>query len=800
MASALPDRSLSVGDEKRELRIAQRTDARCLQNMLLWFRRAYLMLPEAILWTWLARRAGAGWWALAWFAAWAGVQARVYQLGVRIQIDTDAAVQFGLKRTTRLFWAAGCLYALLFPVFFVETSVETKLTATLLAIWINGTVLTSCSGVRLAYAGVMAAPTLVLVAGWLSHGGVLGFGLAFMFSVGFLAGFVAVRQQRRSWEELVRLLDNIEGLVASLEAERDRAEAASASRTRFFAAASHDLRQPLHALSVNATTLELLARRADDAQLAELSQGISRALAQSQGLLDALLDISRLDAGAVQLRPANVDLRMLLRQLHAEFSGLAAQRGLRFALQCPEASAWAHTDADQLQRILRNLLDNAFKFTAEGQVSLTMTRASDSVGNDTLSVAVADTGCGIAPADRQKIFEEFYQVGNPARDRNRGLGLGLAIVRRTAELIGAQVRLTDPAHGRGTVFEVELPALDFEGGRATSPVLRASDDLPGVLSVLVVDDEQDILLAISGLLRAVGWRAHTADGSEAALALAGDEGPDFDVAVIDHRLPGCTGVELALQLRALRPSLPIVMVTGDVAVHWQVRRHGLRVLHKPLDGTTLTRAIAAAVAAATRWAARLDVFTSPHGGPIMNIVDAIHGRRSIRRYLDRPVAHDVIEDLIWHAAQVPRPPISDESSWAFHVVEGRERLAGLGVRAKCYAADHQPPGAPWHWAVRDDFEVFWGAPLAVMLCARRGHPEAPFDCCRAGQNLTLLAHARGLGTCWVGAPLPWLQTEEAREAVGLPMGLDASSVITLGYAADAVPGQSSPRPAISWCG
>ena len=186
----------------------------------------------------------------------------------------------------------------------------------------------------------------------------------------------------------------------------------------------------------------------------------------------------------------------------------------------------------------------------------------------------------------------------------------------------------------------------------------------------------------------------------------------------------------------------------------------------------------------------------------MTLIDALHGRRSIRHYLPTPLPRAQVEDLLWHAVQVPRPPISADDAWAFVVIAGAQRLAGLGARAKAYAAQHQArlqsPQQPWAWPSRDDFEVFWGAPVLVLMCARQRHPEAPFDCCRAGQNLALAAHAAGLGSCWVGSPLPWLASDEGRQAVGLPAGYEVAVAMVLGHPAEPVPGQSAPRPAIRW--
>jgi nitroreductase len=182
------------------------------------------------------------------------------------------------------------------------------------------------------------------------------------------------------------------------------------------------------------------------------------------------------------------------------------------------------------------------------------------------------------------------------------------------------------------------------------------------------------------------------------------------------------------------------------------------------------------------------------------VIEAIHARRSIRVYRADPVDRGLIEDLLWAAAQAPTPPVSGASAWAFCVVDGVERLAAYGERAKRYARDHRTPGDTSGWPDRPGFKVFWDAPVLALICARRGNPEAPFDCCRAGQNLLLAAHAAGLGACWVGAPLPWLHSAGVAAELGLPSGFDASVAVILGHPAETPPGEPRPRPVIHWCG
>ena len=140
----------------------------------------------------------------------------------------------------------------------------------------------------------------------------------------------------------------------------------------------------------------------------------------------------------------------------------------------------------------------------------------------------------------------------------------------------------------------------------------------------------------------------------------------------------------------------------------------------------------------------------------MDVIEAIHRRRTIRAYRDEPVDRALLEQVLWAAVQAPTPPISSESPWKLCVIEGADRLAQYGARAKQYAFANQPPGQRWSWTERPDFKVFWNAPAVVLFCSKGSNPESPYDCCRAAQNMLIAAHGLGLGTCWIGAPIPWL--------------------------------------------
>lgn len=184
----------------------------------------------------------------------------------------------------------------------------------------------------------------------------------------------------------------------------------------------------------------------------------------------------------------------------------------------------------------------------------------------------------------------------------------------------------------------------------------------------------------------------------------------------------------------------------------------------------------------------------------MDAIEAIHTRRSVRAYRPDPVPRALIEELLWAAVQAPSPPASGDEPWSLCVVEGVERIAGYGARATDYARAHHPPGRPWGWTERPGFKVFWDAPALVLISARAGNAETPYDCCRAGQNLMIAAHARGLGSCWVGAPLPWLRSPGVAAELGVPAGFDPIVAMTLGYRAETPAGNPRPRPRIVWSG
>jgi nitroreductase len=180
----------------------------------------------------------------------------------------------------------------------------------------------------------------------------------------------------------------------------------------------------------------------------------------------------------------------------------------------------------------------------------------------------------------------------------------------------------------------------------------------------------------------------------------------------------------------------------------------------------------------------------------MDTITAIRTRRSIREYEKRPIAREIIEEILWDAAHAPTTPVS--GPFLFHVIEDVARIADMGERAKQYARDHRPDAAGYSWVDRPEFKVFLDAPAVIVVSGHTDNAESIQDCNRAGQNLLLSAHARGLGGCWVGAPMLWLRSPGTRKELGIADAFTPFAALTLGCVASAPPPRSRERPEIVW--
>lgn len=391
-------------------------------------------------------------------------------------------------------------------------------------------------------------------------------------------------------------------LIGELERERDRATAADRAKTRFLAAAGHDLRQPVYAIGLQAASLLTLGERGDVAgsQAHAIGRRLQATLGRMDNLLDGLLDASRLDAGLMPVHRQPLQLSRLLAELRDEYAEQARVRGS--VLRVVPARAWVDSDPDLLKRILDNLVSNALRHAPRASILVGARRRGHAI-----EIQVIDTGPGIAPAQQARVFDEYAQVPGTATAGDeqagaKGLGLGLAIVRRLAALLGHAVTLRS-APGRGCVFSVRVPLA----ATAAAPEPASAAAVPAAagepLCVMLVDDDPQVLGALTELLTLWGhvvYPGRTVGAVCDAHRAAGRDGAaPVHLILADYRLAeGLTGTAAVGMLRAyLDRAVPALIVTGDTAPDRLQVLHGsgFPVLHKPIHGEALRAALHRAV-------------------------------------------------------------------------------------------------------------------------------------------------------------------------------------------------------------
>ncbi len=361
---------------------------------------------------------------------------------------------------------------------------------------------------------------------------------------------------------------------------KQQAELASQAKTRFLAAASHDLRQPIQAINL---FKDALGRTGLNDEQEKIAHFLSLSVRSLSDLLYSLLDISKLDAGLIQPQMKKVEVEDVFKAVDEEFSSLAQQRNLRFKFSYPFRAPILQTDAGLLLSVLRNLLDNAFKYTSTGGV-LVGFRRRGAFG----VIQVWDTGIGIDPVFGERIFEECFQVANPARDRAKGLGIGLSIARRTARLLGGDVAYRSKP-GKGSVFEIAIPLSHeaislptMEAGKGSSPPANIDYSRFTDWKVIVVEDDPVVAMSIRLSLQAVGMHVELFSSAEDAIASPLLLGGDFYIS--DFVLPGMNGIQLldAIQSRSPVPIRAILM-TGETASDRirLTKASGWKILFKP---------------------------------------------------------------------------------------------------------------------------------------------------------------------------------------------------------------------------
>jgi signal transduction histidine kinase/CheY-like chemotaxis protein len=373
--------------------------------------------------------------------------------------------------------------------------------------------------------------------------------------------------------------------TSSLAAKKEEAERANTAKSRFFASASHDLRQPLHALGLFG---EALKQQVNTSELRTLANQISGSISSLETLLNALLDVSRLDAGAIEVRKRHFPASQLFDHIQQQYERAAAAKGLK--LKVRPCNWILYSDPVLLERILINLVSNAVRYTSSGRVLV----AGRKHGNSLL-IQVWDTGIGIPQHALETIFDEFVQLNNPDRDREKGLGLGLAIVARTVNLLGLHISVRSRV-GHGSVFSLEVPlGSTHQISPAEAPSLPIAASLQGRMAVLV-DDEAPILRAMESLFKTWGVGIITGRSADEALDQLRQLNSVPDFLITDYSLPGNSdGLDVAQQFRKeFGKELPVLVLTGDTAIDTvqRITEAGFRMMHKPVRPARLRAALA----------------------------------------------------------------------------------------------------------------------------------------------------------------------------------------------------------------
>ncbi|WP_299773910.1 hybrid sensor histidine kinase/response regulator [uncultured Pseudoteredinibacter sp.] len=381
----------------------------------------------------------------------------------------------------------------------------------------------------------------------------------------FSSAFIAQQEQAKLNKKL----------QASLTSEAS----ANRAKTQFLAAASHDLRQPLHTVSIFCAALEMQNEQESNKEIIEHMNGAVSTLSKQ---LDALLDISKLDAGITKPQLKQVNINALFSELEREFKPVAKDKGIEVEFII-DKSIDIMNDEVLLIRILQNLIANAIKYSDEGTVQVAL------IESDNLCICVSDNGLGIPKEEQERVFEEFYQLHNSERDSSKGLGLGLAIVKRLCSLLNIDLRLESST--RGTQFYLHFPQqVGLKPERGSMIEQPPSDDLTRDIKILLIDDNVQVSRATQLLLENMGFNVALAENKQQALEHWEQQSIDFVIADLRLRQQE-TGINIIQELRQKNSNLPALLVSGDTAPErlQQAKDADIKLLHKPLASNSLQK-------------------------------------------------------------------------------------------------------------------------------------------------------------------------------------------------------------------
>ena len=549
-------------------------------NLVAWIVAAVLWndVPHQILIPWLITSLAVGGFAFT----------GLYWLHRRTNPLPDDAGRWGIYFAA-LTGLGAFLYGSSGFLFFVPDRVELQLFLAMCVLGIMSAVMATTASYRPAFHAAFEPTLLPLFIRLLLEGGTIQYGIALAILLYWVTVTYGYGNVHRGMVRSIRLGFENMALAKALMVEKqaaDRAkevaEQANLAKSRFLAAASHDLRQPLHAQGLFVG--ELRSRLDDPTARIKVIEKLEASIDSMGSLFNALLDISKLDAGVVQPKIKDFYINGLLVELESEYAPQAQAKGLKYRIRSCDACVRA--DPALLASIMHNFVSNSIRYTAAGGVLVGCRRRGQ-----LLRIEVWDSGIGIPKEYLEKIFQEFYQIGNPERDRSQGLGLGLAVVDRLSKLLGCPIHLSS-VEGKGSRFSVEVPLGSDQA------VQSQDEDDNGLeegslndICVLVIDDDAEVLTAMQGLLDTWGCYALVASSAEEALARYADWEHRPDLIVADYRLRDKkTGVQAIERIHSeLQRKIPAILITGDIAADRliEVQSSGYPILHKPVHPARL---------------------------------------------------------------------------------------------------------------------------------------------------------------------------------------------------------------------
>lgn len=536
---------------------------------------AYILLPlvtVAVYWNHTAMGISLGW-------LMTSLVVVVFRYQLIASIGTGDLEQQELARieksAIRSSLYSGVLWCLAVFIFFNPEAVGTQLYLLGTIFCLSSTAVILCAWLPLTWYA-FSLPVLGAVFVRLLLEGSVGYnGFAILTLLYFFAVMGVLKEQSKLAMNVSRLrFENLD-LLEKLQKEKDVAEQANLAKSKFLAAASHDLRQPMHSIGLFSAALQNHTNNPDARRLINY---IGDSVASLDNLLSVLLDISRLDAGVLVPRKTHFRLSILLRKIENEYALQAAKNNLHWNMKVP-GDIEVFTDEVLLETVLRNILSNALRYTESGSIELVVEPRCDNV-----SICITDTGMGIPPENQQAVFDEFFQVKQQGARNPSGLGLGLAIVKRIVQVLDCKLRLQSTP-GVGTAFSIEVPLGDARFIDVSGEEREAYKDCSG-RHVLIIDSNPAVLLSTQALLQS--WSCSVLAVSSAAEAIEAFRSRKFtpDVVLTDYRLEdGKTCLRLVQRLRALtRAPFEVIVTTGETAEQELRNLYSMSYafLHKPV--------------------------------------------------------------------------------------------------------------------------------------------------------------------------------------------------------------------------